>query len=406
MKYKTTPIFYKLFFIQLVFAFFISNNTYSQIINAPTVVGNNSVCAISLVQTNNKFNFTTSGIIFDPTNVFSLEISDTSGQFTNSPNIVATNNVSPINYVVPTNFVGGSGFRFRIRSSNPAYVGVATDASSTFEIYYLIFNSGFTINNNQLTATICGGAGITLSVDNPLSPPTSINGLKYNWYKNGAKVANKVGPSYLVLAGGVYFAQVDYGGCSIIGSSSNQSIAVSQSVTVNFGTSGANYLITSSSGNVVSATSSTVLSTPSIPGDIYQWFQNGSIITSETNSSLSTNQSGTYYLQVSNGVCTSTTNSIELKELPVSNAKLIPNMVSQNNDGQNDLWELEQKYITGSNTEVTIFDSKGKIVLQTKEYLNDWPDSILDFDSVNPVYYYIITPEVGEIKKGSITIVK
>ncbi len=406
MKYKTAPIFYKLFFIQLVFAIFTSNITYSQIINAPTVIGNTTLCAISLNQTNNKFNFTSSGIIFDSANVFSLEISDTNGQFGSIPNIVATENATPINFVVPENFIGGSGFRFRIRSSNPAYVGLATDAIDTFNIHYLIFNSGFTINNNQLSATICGGTGITLSVDNPLSPPTTITELKYNWFKNDVKVASKVGPSYLVDAAGVYFAQVDYGSCSLIGSSSNQSIAVSQSVTVNFGTGGTNYLITSSNGNIVSSTSPTILSTPSIPADNYQWFQNSVILTTEISSSLSTNQPGTYYLQVSNGVCTSTSNSITLKELPVSNAKLIPNMVSQNNDGENDLWELEQKYITGSNTEVVIIDSKGKIVLQTKEYLNDWPDTIIDFDSVNPVYYYIITPEVGEIKKGSITIVK
>jgi hypothetical protein len=51
-------------------------------------------------------------------------------------------------------------------------------------------------------------------------------------------------------------------------------------------------------------------------------------------------------------------------------------------------------------------DSNGEIVLKTNSYLNNWPETALDFKTINPVYYYIITTQDKKVKKGSITIVK
>jgi len=55
---------------------------------------------------------------------------------------------------------------------------------------------------------------------------------------------------------------------------------------------------------------------------------------------------------------------------------------------------------------VIIMTSQGKIVLQTNDYQNNWPQNQLEFNAINPVYYYIITEPNKEPKKGSITIVK
>jgi len=50
--------------------------------------------------------------------------------------------------------------------------------------------------------------------------------------------------------------------------------------------------------------------------------------------------------------------------------------------------------------------NQGKVVLQTNDYQNNWPENDLNLTSVNQVYYYIITTADNQTKKGSITVVK
>ena len=88
------------------------------------------------------------------------------------------------------------------------------------------------------------------------------------------------------------------------------------------------------------------------------------------------------------------------------NVTKIPNLISPNNDGINDTWILPQEYVSGTNTEILLLNSRGEIALQTNNYQNNWPENALDFKSVNPIYYYIITTQDNKVKKGSITVVK
>jgi gliding motility-associated-like protein len=91
---------------------------------------------------------------------------------------------------------------------------------------------------------------------------------------------------------------------------------------------------------------------------------------------------------------------------PFPDVANIPNVVSPNGDGINDTWVIPQEYVSGTNTEVLIISSQGETVLQTKNYLNNWPQNQLDFKSINPVYYYIIKTGNNSTKKGSITVIK
>lgn len=84
----------------------------------------------------------------------------------------------------------------------------------------------------------------------------------------------------------------------------------------------------------------------------------------------------------------------------------IPNLISPNNDGINDTWQLPQKYISGNDVEVVIVSSNGEEVLRTNEYKNTWPESASSLKNNNSVYYYIITSPNEAVQRGSITIVR
>ena len=51
-------------------------------------------------------------------------------------------------------------------------------------------------------------------------------------------------------------------------------------------------------------------------------------------------------------------------------------------------------------------NNQGKVVFSTKDYLNDWPQQDLELTSINQVYYYVLTTQNNETKKGSITVIK
>ena len=80
--------------------------------------------------------------------------------------------------------------------------------------------------------------------------------------------------------------------------------------------------------------------------------------------------------------------------------------MSPNGDGFNDTWIIPTKYVNGTDTNVTIMTNRGKVVLQTDNYLNNWPDTNLNVTSINQVFYYVITTSDNETKKGSITVVR
>jgi hypothetical protein len=56
-------------------------------------------------------------------------------------------------------------------------------------------------------------------------------------------------------------------------------------------------------------------------------------------------------------------NTLEIKFPFVDpNVVLIPNYISPNNDGVNDTWILPQEYVSGSNTEIVLLNSRGEVV--------------------------------------------
>ncbi|TGD58630.1 T9SS type B sorting domain-containing protein [Flavobacterium humi] len=270
--------------------------------------------------------------------------------------------------------------------------GSCTTASSITKSQDVTVNivtagSSFTITSSGGT-TICPSTPTTLS---------TAPGYSYQWFKDNAIVPGATSNTYTTGLAGIYYVMVGQGSCSstsntitLTATSFNASIDVLELPQENM----------MQVGETKTVTVTTNASNPS-----YQWYSGATAITGETNSSFSTSTAGTYKVAV-----TQTTGCVLTKELFFKfkegvNAVNIPNVISPNDDGINDLWIIPQEYIS-ANTEVLLINSLGEIALKTKNYQNNWPESALEFKSVNPVYYYIITKEGGEVKKGSITIVK
>jgi gliding motility-associated-like protein len=389
------------FVCNFVFAL-ISISAFSQSISKPQP-GFQFACASgSFASYRVNFNFAPIAS-FSSGNTFFLQLSDASGNFTTFTEVAnstaITSSPAFLDFVVPSNFVGGEGFRFRIRSTSPALLSPESDERP---IYFQTFTNSFLINNGQPTATVCTGSSITFSIDNPTAPPTTFTNLSYRWYKNTVLIPGATSTSLVITTAGTYYCEINYGACSNV-----SSITRSQNVIVNAVAGFPTITIASSNGTGVAIGNPTTLSTVQNATYAYQWFKNGVAIPATNSFNYITAQPGTYYVRVNNTTCFSQSNQITLDTVVItSTSAVIPNVISPNNDGINDTWVIPAAYISGTDTEVFITDAVGKEVLRTKNYTNDWPTFEIEFKSANPVFYYIITPINQESKKGSLTIIK
>ena len=391
------------FYYTIVLGFFSTFLLHSQSIAKPTFLFFQA-CASS------TFNTYPVSFVFAPAsgfaagNTFFLQLSDPSGNFSATPVEVANSStivVAPgvLTFNVPINFVGGENFTFRIRSTAPALL---SPPSNAVPIYYQTFTNNFYINNRQATAQFCAGSTLTLSIDSPSSPPSTLTNLSYRWFRNNVLIAGANTLSLTINQTGTYYADINYGSCS-----TSSSITRSQDVVVSSTPGVPAITISSNTGTVIPAGNFTTLSGVQNSSFAYQWYKDGVLIAGATNFNYVTNQAGTYYVAINNGVCSAQSNSITLTlQSTIAIGVVIPNLVSPNNDGSNDAWVIPAEFTTGTNTEVTITDAVGQVILQTSNYNNDFPTTVIDFKSVNPVYYYVIKTQNGETKKGTITLIK
>jgi len=261
-------------------------------------------------------------------------------------------------------------------------------------------------NRVTITQAASGEASATIvsSLGNPFCPEqgfttlNTIGGVSYQWYKDGNIIPDATEQMYQTNESGIYSVQVDLGECLASGSIDLVSELFDSTIDVpEF-----NEMLAEETLMV------TVTSTAITPE--YEWYLNENIIPSATNAIFEATEFGEYKV-----VITETTGcnaSIEYlftieEELDLfPEVEKIPNLISPNGDTINDTWIIPSDYVSGTNTEVLIMTTQGKIVLKTNNYQNNWPENDLNLTSISQVYYYVITTEDNNIKKGSITVVK
>lgn len=254
------------------------------------------------------------------------------------------------------------------------------------------------VTSGQANATIVSSLGNPFCPGQGLTTLSTIGGVSYQWFKDGIAIPEATDQMYQTNENGTYSVQVDLGSCQASGSIDLETEGFTSSLNVDTTN-------TMEEGETLSVMVTTTASNPQ-----FEWYFNESLISGVNGNAFEATQFGDYKVVISqtSGCIVSSellfTISEPIEQFPdVAN---IPNLISPNGDGVNDTWVLPTQYVSGTNTEVVIMTNQGKIVLQTNDYQNNWPENRLDFKSINPVYYYIITAPNQKPKKGSITIVK
>lgn len=259
--------------------------------------------------------------------------------------------------------------------------------------------------SNRVTVSEAASGETTTSISSSLGNPycstqgsttlSAINGNSYQWFKNGEEISGATEQMLITNESGIYEVSIDLGECVATASIDLDNTGFTSSIDV----SDINYL---EEGETLMVTVSTTANTPE-----FIWYLNDTVIAGATDYNFEASQPGNYKVVVMQTIgCNASEEFDFMIREPFPNVAKIPNLISPNGDNINDTWVIPQEYVSGTNTEVIIMDSLGKVVLKTNDYLNNWPQNEINFKSINPVYYYIITTQNNKTRKGSITVVK
>jgi len=233
---------------------------------------------------------------FNPGNIFYAELSNASGNFSN-PTIIGSINSSSsgiIKSVVPNGILAGTGYRVRIRSTNP--VTISQSNGYNLEIY-------------NLNSTIALNGGPTTFCRDSKFLTCNVSAQSYQWQKNGNPISGATSQTYYPTSSGTYnvIASNQYG-CSTV-SSNNLALTILPRPSVSIVNNGNPYVCYQDSTQLV-ATSLTALQ--------YTWKRYNQIVSGTVNSTVFyANKGGQFKVTVTdiNG-CTRTSNIIELTGPP------------------------------------------------------------------------------------------
>ena len=262
------------------------------------------------------------------------------------------------------------------------------------------FSNRVTVTQSQstnVTAIINSTLGNPYCVsDGPTTLSASASGNAYQWFFNNEIITGATQQEYTTNEPGNYTVNIDIGLCS-----ATATIDLINSFSSSLDVPQNNFIETDE-------TLISTVTTNAVDPE-FTWFLNNNVIPNETENSIEVSDAGNYRVVISQ-----TTGCITTQELTFEVTKPtvlfpdvpnIPNIISPNNDGVNDTWVIPQDFVSGTNAKVLIISSAGKVVLETSDYQNNWPIEPIDLKTNSPVFFYVITLDNNETRKGSITVI-
>lgn len=253
------------------------------------------------------------------------------------------------------------------------------DTSNSLDVQLLV--------NETLTITSTGLVSCGPSEPITINTTTSLVGESFDWYRDGA-IVNSTDEVLIATEPGTYQLVLDRNGCPlpsnelVITGLDPDLITLDPSGTIVF-PEGASRTVTASGG------------------DSYRWYDSNNVEISNS-SSITFTEEGSYTIVATIGNCTVNRNlTVEY----LDNFK-IPNVITINGDGINDLWIIPNSYSNKPDVNVVIFNSAGKEVLNQNNYQNNWPESSMSFPKQNMVFFYKIKDVNEVLKQGTITIIR
>lgn len=319
----------------------------------------------------------------------------------------SSTNDSPLNYPLLT-------FKWYKETSATTSVFVANGSTLTVNLvgtYFVETNYGSCTSSsfsNRVTITEATSGAVVTNISSSLGSPfcpdlgptvlSTISGNSYQWFKDGISIAGETNQMYETTESGTYSVQVDLGSCSASATITLISELFQSTINVNSTN-------TIEAGDTLPVIISNTANSPQ-----FEWYLDNVLISGATVDNFIATDFGNYKVVVTETIGCIASREFLFEIIEAINlfpeVENIPNLISPNGDNINDTWIIPTKYVTGTNTEVTILSNSGEIVLQTNEYLNNWPVNNLNLTSINKVFYYVIKTQNNELKKGSITIIK
>lgn len=316
-----------------------------------------------------------------------------------TPNI---QNTSPANYpnikykwYKGTSVIAGqTGPSLVVNTGGTYYVAIdyasCTDSNSRSNIVTVSEASGGT------SGSISSSLGNPFCAAGNLTTLSSMTGNSHQWYKDNVKINGATSQTYMTNQAGLYSVAIDFGGCNNTYSIDLKEFEMVSSINI------------PETSVIIDGETKNVVVTTNAVNPTFAWYKNDVLIPGIQGNNYAVTSEGSYKVMITqNSGCAIVDEiSFDVNSAVDSSVVNIPNLISPNNDGINDTWVIPQEYSVGTNTEVVIINASGEVAFSSNNYLNNWPESPINFKNINPVYYYIIKTQDGKVKKGSITLVK
>ena len=320
----------------------------------------------------------------------------------------ATLRIQTINAITTTTTIDVTAqlinnFTYQWQLDGQPLSGAATSSLSLSDpsengVYRVIAGlNAFTVTSNELPIRLqpninpvitsdgdvsCNGATtitITSSITN--------SAYSYQWYLDNVQLP-ETGPVLNTNLTGVYKLGVRTDGCTVFSNELTINPFEESIVTVD-----APERIVIAEGFAKTVTAS--------GADTYAWFNQENAQISNT-ASVTLIEQGQYILRASVGEC----EVVKSFTVVYQDSFVVPNIISPNSDGINDLWVIPNSYAFKPDVEVFIYGPNGENVFRAVGYQNNWPESNLSYPVNKPVFYYKIVRGREILKQGTITLIR